>query len=115
VNPFVHLELHTPDEGAAGEFYCSLLAWRPERIHAGGGSYLAFDAGGAIGGGIVGCGTDRALWLPYVVVDDLDDVTERATALGASVLVGPRASHAGRRGVVRSPAGGEIGFWEPRP
>jgi uncharacterized protein len=114
MNPFVHLELHTPDEQAAAAFYTSLLSWRPERIRAGGGSYLALDAGGQVGGGIVECGTDRAVWLPYVVVDDLDAVTERATGLGAAVLIGPRASRAGRRSVVRSPAAGEIAFWEPR-
>jgi uncharacterized protein len=116
VNPVVHLELHTGDERAASAFYATLLRWRPERIHAGGGSYLAveFGDGDGVGGGIVECGTDRALWLPYVGVDDLDAVTEHAVRLGASVLVAPRDGVAGRRSVVRSPAGGEIAFWEPR-
>jgi len=36
------------------------------------------------------------------------------TALGASMLLGPRAGAAGRRSVVRSAAGGEIAFWQPR-
>ena len=113
MNPLVHLELHTADERAACAFYATLLSWRPERICAGAGSYLALDAGGGIGAGIVECGTDRALWLPYVTVEDLDAATERAVALGASVLLGPREAASGRRSVVRSHAGGEVALWEP--
>jgi predicted enzyme related to lactoylglutathione lyase len=114
VNPVVHLELHTGDERGASAFYAALLSWRPERVHAGTGSYLALDAGGGLGAGIVECGTERALWLPYVAVRDLEALTDRAVALGASVLLGPRAGPAGRRSVVRTPAGGEVAFWEPK-
>jgi predicted enzyme related to lactoylglutathione lyase len=114
VNPVVHLELHTRDERRACAFYSALLDWRPERIHAGAGSYLALATGCDIGGGIVECGTERAAWLPYVAVDDVDAMTRRAVALGASVLLAPRAGAAGRRSVVRSGAGGEVAFWQPR-
>jgi predicted enzyme related to lactoylglutathione lyase len=114
VNPLVHLELHTTDEREASAFYATLLRWRLERVHAGCGSYLAFGTGGDVGGGIVECDTDRASWLPYVGVQDVEAMTQRAVALGASVLLGPRAGAAGRRSVVRTPMGGEIAFWEPR-
>lgn len=112
-NPLVHLELHTGDERCASSFYTSLLSWRQERVHAGAGSYLTLDVGAAISGGVVECGTTRPLWLPYVAVADVDAMTDRAIALGASVLLGPRDGAAGRRCVVRSPAGGEVAFWEP--
>jgi predicted enzyme related to lactoylglutathione lyase len=115
MNPLVHLELHTSDEAGASAFYTTLLDWRPERIHRGVGSYLALELGADVGGGIVQCGTDRSLWLPYVGVRDVDVMTDRAVALGASVLLAPRASAAGRRSVVRSPTGGDVAFWEPRP
>ncbi len=36
------------------------------------------------------CGTDRALWLPYVSVPDIRTATERAERLGARVLLEPR-------------------------
>lgn len=114
MNPLVHLELHTGDEAGASAFYSTLLDWRPERIHAGAASYLALEFGADVGGGIVECGTERALWLPYVGVQDVGVMTDRAVALGASVLLAPRAGAAGRRSVVRSPTGGEIAFWEPR-
>lgn len=113
MNPVVHLELHTRDERGAGEFYAKLLRWRTEPIHAGAGSYLALEVGGGVGGGIVECCTDRALWLPYVAVKNLDAVTDQAVQLGASVLLGPRMAATGRRSVVRTPCGGEIALWQP--
>ncbi len=112
--PVVHLELHTGDLPRASEFYAQLLGWHPERIEACGGSYLALGLGGRVGGGIVECGTQRALWLPYVQVDRVDESTDRACRLGASVLLGPREGPAGWRSVVATPEGGEIAFWSPK-
>jgi len=114
VNRVVHLELHTADEGAAGGFYSTLLGWRPERVQAGCGSYVALDIGRRLGGGIVECGAERASWLPYVVVQDVDATTDRAVALGASILLEPREGPAGRRCVVATPSGGEIALWQHR-
>jgi uncharacterized protein len=112
--PVVHLELHTVDAARASAFYSELLGWRPERIHAGCGSYLALELGGGIGGGIVECGTSRALWLPYVEVATVDEVTARAGRLGASTLLEPREGPAGWRSVVATPEGGEIAFWQAK-
>jgi hypothetical protein len=114
-HPVVHLELNTGDLPRACAFYARLCGWRPERVHAGGSSYLALATGGALDGGIVECGTARPLWLPYVEVQDVGAVTERARALGAAVLLEPRDGPAGRRSVVTSPSGGEIAIWEPKP
>ncbi len=110
----VHLELHTTDLPCASAFYSRLLSWRPERIEAGCGSYLALELGGGFGGGIVECGTRRPLWLPYVQVDRVDEFTNRARRLGASVLLEPREGPAGWRSVVATPEGGEIAFWQPK-
>jgi predicted enzyme related to lactoylglutathione lyase len=109
----VHLELHTGDRPRASAFYAELLDWREERIVAGGGCYHALGLGGRLGGGIVECGTRRPVWLPYVEVEHLDEVTDRACRLGASMLLEPRDGPSGRRSVVVSRAGGEIALWEP--
>ena len=45
---------------------------------------------------------------------DVDAATDRARALGAAVLLGPREGPAGWRSVVATPAGGEIAFWQPK-
>jgi predicted enzyme related to lactoylglutathione lyase len=112
-HPVVHLELHTGDRSQASEFYSRLLRWRPERIDADCGSYLALELGLGFGGGIVECGTERPLWLPYVAVDRIGEVTERAVQLGASVILEPRKGPAGWRSIVATPAGGEVAFWQP--
>jgi predicted enzyme related to lactoylglutathione lyase len=112
--PVVHLELHTTDLARASTFYSRLCSWRPERVEAGGGSYLALRMGDGLGGGIVECRTERSLWLPYVAVDDIAAATDRAQALGARVLLEPREGPAGWRSVVAEPAGAEIAFWQQK-
>ena len=52
-NPVVHLELHSGDLNRARAFYAELCGWRPERIDAGCGTYLALELGHGLGGGIV--------------------------------------------------------------
>ena len=113
-NPVVHLELHTGDLPRACSFYARLCGWRPERIDAGRGSYLALELGAGFGGGVVECDTRRPLWLPYVEVAEIGEVTEQARGLGASVLLEPREGPAGWRSVIAEPAGAEIGFWQPK-
>ena len=53
-----------------------------------------------------GCPTSRST--------EIDEATERARRLGASVLLEPREGPAGWRSVVATPAGGEIAFWQPK-
>jgi predicted enzyme related to lactoylglutathione lyase len=113
-NPVVHLELHTPDLGEASGFYSELLRWRPERVETESGSYLALGLGGVFGGGIVECGTPRPLWLPYVEVAEIRCATDRASELGARVLLAPREGPAGWRSVLSTPAGGEIALWQQK-
>jgi predicted enzyme related to lactoylglutathione lyase len=110
-SPLVHLELHTPNLGRAVAFYGGLLAWRPQRVGLTDAAYQSLDLG-AIGGGVVECGTERGLWLPYVEVGSVSVATEQAVALGASVMLLPREGPAGWRSVVTTPAGGEIALWQ---
>ena len=95
-------------------FYTRLFGWRQEAVEAGASSYLALEMGNGLGGGVVQCGTSRSLWLPYVEVDDLALVTERAQELGAAVSLEPREGPAGWRSVLATPAGAEIALWQPK-
>jgi predicted enzyme related to lactoylglutathione lyase len=112
--PMVHLELHTPDLGAACGFYRELLGWETERVAAAEASYQALDLAPACSGGVVECGTERALWLPYAEVSCVAAATGRARALGARVLLEPRDGPAGWRSVVVTPAGGELALWQQK-
>jgi uncharacterized protein len=113
-NPIVHLELHTGNQARACAFYTRLLGWRAEPIEAGCGSYLALEPGDGILGGVVECRAARPLWLPYVEVPDVADVTRRARGLGASVLLEPREGPAGWRSVLEAPSGGEVALWQSK-
>jgi predicted enzyme related to lactoylglutathione lyase len=112
--PVVHLELHTGDLPRATALCEQLCGWRAERMETVSGSYLAFELGGQLGGGIVECGTARALWLPYVEVSQIDTATDLARQLGASVLLEPREGPAGWRSVIATPEAGEIALWQQK-
>lgn len=110
----VHVELHTRDLPHARSFYQQLLGWGPVPIQTSSGAYLALDLGHTVGGGIVQCPTPHPLWLPYVNVERIGEVTDRARALGARVLLEPREGPSGWRSVVAAPWAGEIAFWEAK-
>lgn len=110
----VHLELHTRDSVNARGFYSELCGWRTERVDVGAGSYLAVGLGDSIGGGIVQCPTPHAVWLPYVEVPDIVEMTDRARLCGARVVIAAREGPAGWRSVISTPAGGEIALWQPK-
>jgi predicted enzyme related to lactoylglutathione lyase len=112
--PVVHLELHTGDLPDASSFYEQLCGWRPELVQTPFGAYHALLLGGSIDGGIVEGPVQRPLWLPYVEVERIDQMTERARALGARVLLEPREGPAGWRSVVATSAAGEIALWQPK-
>ena len=113
-HPVVHLELHTDNLARACAFYTALCGWQPKRIDAGACSYQALGMGRGIGGGVVECATQRPIWLPYVEVEKVERATARARSLGAEVLLAPREGPAGWRSVIRSPAGAEMAFWQPK-
>jgi predicted enzyme related to lactoylglutathione lyase len=113
-NPVVHLELHTGDLPGARDAYAELCGWHPRHVRSPHGSYLSLELGGALGGGIVECPTQRPIWLPYVEVRDVAATTEQARELGASVLLEPREGPAGWRSVVATPSAGEIAFWQAK-
>jgi predicted enzyme related to lactoylglutathione lyase len=110
----VHLELHTPNLGEACAFYRQLLGWRTERVAVANAAYQSLDLGMALSGGVVECGTERALWLPYVEVESVAAVTAQAIALGASVMLAPREGPAGWRSVVTTRAAGEVALWQTK-
>ena len=110
----MHLELHTADLARAHAFYATLCGWRAEQIEIVNGSYLALELGNNLGGGIVDCGTQHAIWLPYVEVAQIDTATHLARQLGASLLLQPREGPAGWRSVIATPEAGQIALWQQK-
>jgi predicted enzyme related to lactoylglutathione lyase len=112
--PVVHLELHTSDMPGATTLCAQLCGWRAQPTRTASGCYVALELGGELGGGIVECGTTRAVWVPYVAVSQIDTATDLARQLGAAVLLEPREGPAGWRSVITTPAAGEIALWQQK-
>ena len=113
-SPVVHLELHTADLARARAFYATLCGWRGNSVETVNGSYFALELGNNLGGGIVECGSQHAIWLPYVEVAQIDVATYLARQLGASVLLEPREGPAGWRSVITTPEAGQIALWQQK-
>ena len=113
------VDLTTTDPAAARAFYGGLFGWEAEDagpVEETGG-YAMFKLRGkqVAGVGPVMEEGRPAAWSTYVSTDDVDAAVERARDAGAAVLVEPMdVMDAGRMAVVAHPAGGAVGFWQPR-
>jgi predicted enzyme related to lactoylglutathione lyase len=91
-----------------------VFGWSAETVEAGRSSYLSLKLGDGIDGGIVEHDGEDSLWLPYVEVADLMGVIERARALGAAVILGPREGPTGWRSILAVPSGARIALWQSK-
>jgi uncharacterized protein len=105
-NPFVWFDLRTPARDAAERFYSSLLGWQ-----IGDDGALA---AGAEPWGVVAedPGLGEARWLPYIQVEDLDEATERAVGLGATIIQPRTAGPAGFFTTISDPSGAQLALWQ---
>jgi predicted enzyme related to lactoylglutathione lyase len=113
------VDLTTTDPGAAKAFYGELFGWEAEDAGPAEetGGYAMFKLRGkqVAGVGPVMAEGQPATWSTYVSTDDVDAAVARARGAGGAVLVEPMdVTDAGRMAVVAHPAGGAVGFWQPR-
>jgi predicted enzyme related to lactoylglutathione lyase len=115
-NPFVYLELSTPDLAKAKEFYSKLFHWTITDNDMGGGMvYSMFKPDDGPGGGMFTMPGAPTAWLAYVGVDDINAATAQATALEAKVLRGPQeVSGHGWMTVLTDPTGATIALWQQK-
>jgi len=103
-------ELTTPDPAAAAQFYGQLFGWTSQDMGAEMDHYLSVNLGETAVGGIMSPppGTEGMPphWGAYVTVDNVDQVLEKAAALGGKVLVPPLdVPGIGRMAVMQDPQG----------
>jgi predicted enzyme related to lactoylglutathione lyase len=115
-NPFVHLELNTPDLSKAKDFYGALFGWQFQDMDTGaGGIYSTFKPDSGPGGGMVALSDAPAGWVSYVGVEDIDAATEKARSLGATIIVGSQEiPYVGWMTVLTDPCGCRIALFEPK-
>jgi uncharacterized protein len=115
---FCWIDLGTPDQDAAGEFYGALFGWRQqedENAEQTGGYRVATLRDQAIGGvmKLMEEGQPPA-WSSYVCVEDLDATVARAREAGGNVMFEPMdVLDYGRMAFIVDPTGAALGLWQP--
>jgi uncharacterized protein len=115
---FCWIDLGTPDQDGAGEFYGALFGWQlkeDENAEQTGGYRTAQRDGNAIGGvmKLMQEGQPPA-WLNYVCVEDADATVAKAREAGATVHTEPMSVlDYGRMAVIADPTGAAFGIWQP--
>jgi len=118
-NPFVHLELNTPDPEKAKAFYSKLFEWQLEEMPNTAvpeGSYTLVKVGQGTGGGIMKqVPGGPSGWLAYVAVDDIHAATERAKSLSGAVMKEvTQVMDMGWLSIIRDPTGAVLGLWQTK-
>ena len=108
-------ELMTTDADAAKKFYGELFGWTFDDMPTDEMVYSVVMANGDAIGGIMPMPEDAPpmppCWGIYVTVDKVDEVAEKASSLGANILVPPRdIPNVGRFAVIQDPQGAFISF-----
>jgi predicted enzyme related to lactoylglutathione lyase len=110
---FFWVDLLAPDPAKATEFYIGLAGYEAsDREVNAGVKRVVLSSGGYARAGIVPLPppVKRPGWLPYVLVDDVADTLQKATAAGGRVLLQPRADLLDSNlAVIADPRGGVFG------
>ena len=112
---FMWFDLGVKNTTAAGEFYAQLLGW-PITPAADAGPYRGWiiDGEQPWAGVVEADDATAGNWVPYVQVDDLDGATEKAAALGATIVQERSEGPAGTAVTIADPAGALLALWVPR-
>lgn len=114
-NPFVHLELNTPDLAKAKAFYSALFGWTFNDMPMPMGVYSTFKPDKDPGGGAYSTADAPTGWLAYVGVDDIQASTKKAKSLGAQVHVDSmEIPNVGWFSVLLDPTGARIALFQPK-
>jgi len=118
-NPFVHVELNTPEPEKSKSFYSQLFQWKLETVPnpaVPSGSYTMIEVGSGTGGGIM----KQVLggpsgWLAYVEVDDIRATTQKAEQLGGKIMKDiTEVPGMGWFSFIQDPTGSVLGLWKPK-
>lgn len=112
------VELVTPDQGAAQEFYAPLFGWSFSDYDMGeaGHYYIGTIEGddvAGVSGQMPGMEGHPAFWGVYLAVDDVDEVAAKVEAAGGKVEAGPfDVNDNGRMVALQDPTGARVNLWQ---
>lgn len=111
-------ELMTSDPTRAKEFYTKLFGWTAQDHEMKDMTYTMFNQGEKGIGGMLKIPADKmgmvpSHWMSYIMVHNVDEMTSKATSLGAQVKVPVTPIEGfGRFSVLMDPTGAHIALWE---
>ena len=109
-----YLEIPAIDALQSASFYQRVLGWNVDASDADRPKFMD-QTGHLLGRWITGRGISRDPGLlPYIYVDQIDDVVGRVTACGGEIMKAPYAEGNLWISTIRDPAGNVIGLWEER-
>jgi len=116
-NPFVHVELQSQNVTQATEFYDALLDWKFENMpmQDSDQNYTMIQVGEGVAGGMMQHPVPEApsMWIPYINVDDVQQSTDKALSLGATILrEKTTVPEHGWFSIIQDPTGAVFGLWQ---
>ena len=115
-----YVELVTPDQAAAKEFYGPLFEWELEDVPLGdAGYYVAVgkegDSVAGISGQMPGMEGHPAFWGVYLSVDDVDATAAKVKEAGGTVEAEPfDVMDLGRMAAIKDPSEARVNLWQAR-
>jgi len=106
-------DLSAADAGKAGEFYSAMFGWAVAPAGDAGHYRAWITDGQQPWAGIVDADAAAGQWLPYVMVEDLDEAARRAVSLGATVVAEATAGPAGTSVTIADPGGARLALCRP--
>ena len=112
------LDLTVEDAGAVRDFYAAVVGWTPAPVPM--GEYDDFSMSPPGSEPVAGICHKRGgnailppMWIPYFIVDDLDESMAACRSNGGELITGPKEYGGyGRWCVVRDPAGAAAAIFE---
>jgi predicted enzyme related to lactoylglutathione lyase len=111
------VDLMTPDQAAARDFYSAMFGWEVEVGPEDTGFYGIASLGGRRVAGIGGMmGMDHPpMWNTYLATDDADATSKAVEQAGGTVIVPAMdVMDVGRMAFAQLPSGGVFGYWQSR-
>ena len=116
---FCWVDLAATDAGSAIAFYGELFGWAPREQAANGGSFTRLQLAGQDVGSVFQLSRANqeqgvpSHWTPYIRVDDVDEVVQRAESIGGKAIVRPFVvAGVARIALLVEPVGAHVGLWE---
>lgn len=115
-----YVELMTPDQAAAKEFYGPLFGWELEDVPMGdSGTYTTVSIEGDAVAGISAHMPDLAdhpaWWGVYLTVDDVDATTAKVEGAGGKIDAAPfDVFDMGRMSAIQDPTGARVNLWQAK-